>query len=308
MKKIFLLLFSVCAGIDAQAQHDTLKNHASGLPLDTDQYTAPSQWGYYLGHNYKYQQQFAEKYYVSGHTHVIGVVAHLTGTYTNGHNEAFFRVFEVGTNGLPGTELEHGHADFEDLDLSGGATVVLFHHEAHAEDSFFVSFDLGDYAHGGHEGDTIGLLYAPDGSRDAADLANFGRNVIQEHSHSSVVWKDFYSQNFTPVATHLAIYPIVELDHVGISSVFAHGLTLSAPYPNPAVDQIYIPFSLDAPDQISIEIMDMSGRIVYRTSKGSLSAGTHLETIGIGSLEAGYYNVVIRSGKAALATRILKGL
>ncbi len=294
--------------MSVQASEDTLKNHAAGLTLVSDKYTGTGEWGYFLGHNHHEQQQFAEKYYVDDHIHVLGVVVHVTGTVTNADNEVSARIFEVDADGVPGSELEDGHMDFGDLDLGGGPNVILFHDEAHVEDSFFVSFDLGDYAHGGHEGDTIGVLYAPDGSRNSADLARFGRNVIQEHGHGSANWSDVYSQSFLNLATHLAIYPLVEFedDHTGIKLVSGKTLAVAAPYPNPAAANITIPYTVKKSSDVHIDIVDMAGRTVQAVFKEAASAGSYTETLDLSRLQNGLYHVVVRTDYGALAVRISK--
>ncbi len=294
--------------VSAQAAEDTLKNHADGLILVSDKYTGAGEWGYFLGHNHHEQQQFAEKYYVDDHVHVLGVAVHLTGTVTNTDNEAYCRAFEVEADGLPGAELEHGHMDFGDLDLAGGVNIILFHDEAHVEDSFFVSFDLGDYAHGGQEGDTIGVYYAPDGSRNSADLARFGRNVIQEHGHGSANWSDVYSQSFLNLATHLAIYPIVEFEdhHNNIKQVAGKTLAVAAPYPNPAAGSITIPYTVKKGSDVTIEITDMAGRKVQAISKGNTPAGSYSETLDLSHFHTGLYYVTVRTDYGALAVRISK--
>ncbi len=308
MKKLLTFMSAAVLAVSAQAAEDTLKNHVDGLTLGSAKYTGSGEWGYFLGHNHHEQQQFAEKYYVDDHVHVLGVVVHVTGTVTNAGNEASGRIFEVGTDGLPGAELEDGHIDFGDLDLSGGANIILFHDEAHVEDSFFVSFDLGDYAHGGQEGDTIGVLYAPDGSRNSADLANFGRNVIQEHGHGSANWSDVYSQSFLNLATHLAIYPIVEFEdhHNSVQQVSGKNLAIAAPYPNPAAGSIMIPYTVKKGSDVTIEVVDLAGRKVQAISKEGMIAGSYTETLDLSRLQNGLYHVVVRTDSGALAVRISK--
>ena len=164
----------------SQHEEDTLVNHAPGLPLATDHYSGANQWGYYAGMSHKKQEGFGERYEISEHGDVIGVIVHVEGTVTNDENEAHVRILEVANDGKPGAEIEHGHVHFHDLNLDGSATVVMLDHHAHVHDAFFAVFDIGDYAHGGYEGDTIGVLYTPDGSRASADLSLLFRNVTKK--------------------------------------------------------------------------------------------------------------------------------
>ncbi|MNX83699.1 hypothetical protein D3C86_1154710 [compost metagenome] len=259
--------------------------------------------------NHKAQQQFGERYDISEHGDVIGVIVHVTGTVTNDENEAHVRVFNVAGNGKPGTEIQHGHVHFHDLNLDGSATVVMLDGHAHVHDGVFATFDIGDYAHGGYEGDTIGVLYAPDGSRQASDLSTLYRNIIQEHSHGAAVWSDFYTGNNTPVATHFAIYPIVEFEHghLGINEVVSNGiLSFSSPYPNPASGNMAVPFQLTESSEVSLSVSDLTGKELISMNPGRLAPGTHEQILDLSSLTSGQYIVVVKTTKGSLATKISK--
>lgn len=314
MKQLFTLSMASLLTFTLSAQHeeetDTLVNHASGLPLSTDEYTGTNQWGYYAGMNHKEQQQFGERYEVSEHGDVIGIIIHVVGTVTNDHNEAFVRIFNVAGDGKPGTEIEHGHVHFDDLNLDGTATVVLLDDHAHIHDAFFATFDIGDYAHGGYDGDTIGVLYSPDGSRETSDLSTLYRNVVQEHGHGAAAWSDFYTGNNTPVATHFAIYPIVEFEHeheVGLEQAVSNGiLSFSSPYPNPAAEKITVPFQLTESSDVEFFIHDLTGKELLSKNIGKVIPGTYDHELDLSSLKSGHYIVVVKTTKGSLATKISK--
>jgi len=308
MKNLFTLSLISLLALPTYAQHeDTLINHTEGLPLTSDEYTGNNQWGYYSGMSHKKQQQFGERYDITEHGDVVGVIVHLTGEVANHENEAYVRIFDVASDGKPGTEIEHGDVHFHDLDLTGNATVVMLHEHAHVHDSFFATFDIGDYAHGGYDGDTIAVLYSPDGSREAADLSTLHRNVVQEHSHGATVWSDFYTGNNTPVATHFAIYPIVEFEHLGVDENISNGVvSLSSPYPNPAINTMTVPFNLSEASEVSLFVLDLTGKEVININKGQLSAGDQNLTVEVSNLNSGSYIIVVKTSKGSLATKFLK--
>lgn len=314
MKKLTTLLL-VSGAWTLHAQNlDTLKNHTDGLSLEAGRYTAGGDWGFFAGHNSKEQQQFGEKYLVEDHVHVVGVVAYLTtstGTVTDPHFEIDFRLWEVDSStGAPAGDagIEDGHLHLEDANL-GGATTVLFHEEAHVEEAFFVTMDLGDYAHDGLAGDTVGLYYAPDGSRSASDIAEVPyRNVFQPHSHGAPEWRDFYTQFTTPeqLATHLALYPIVEMEASGIGQVVKNGLQVSSPYPNPSHSEITFPFQLEKQADVAFHILDINGRMVKEVTAGPLPAGEHKKQIDIRTLPAGTYILSVVSSEGAVGVKFNK--
>ncbi len=315
MKKLFTLLSMTGALTAAQAQHyDTLVNHANNLTLQAGRYTMGGEWGFYAGHNSFEQQQFGEKYMVNGHVEVLGVIAHLataSGTVSDPDFEIDFRVWEADkATGKPSgnNSLEDGHLDLGDANLNG-PTVVMFHNEAPVDDAFFVTMDLGDYAHHGLSGDTVGLYYAPHGSRSASDIANVSfRNVFQAHGHGAPDWKDFYAQFTTPtqIATHLALYPIVEIHATSIGDISRNNLQIKAPYPNPSDAGIFVPYTLKKQTEVRFHILDINGKMVGSVHKGHLKAGDYNERIDISTLSSGTYFLSLITNEDAIALKINK--
>lgn len=264
---------------------DTLTNLPERTEIFAPKYTQPGQWGYYLGQNSLHRQQFAEKYQIEGERIVIGLIVHLTGTYTHPDNFVEFNVYQVGENSLPDNRLGGKQVFYKDLNLSGEPMIVNFNTPIAVEDSFYVSFNVFDYVHGGYDGDTLGLYMGVDGSRSTADLANFGRNAIQAHNHHKEDWKDFYTQNFTPLATHFALYPIVTT-----KTILAKHLTKPevSVYPNPASQEVNIKL---ADPQGNITISNMMGKTLYQTTFSSPNL-----SLDISSWNTGYYLIHIESG------------
>jgi len=60
-------------------------------------------------------------------------------------------------------------------------------------------------------------------------------------------------------------------------------------YPNPASKDFFVSFNLKSASTFSMEIYDLSGRMVKGTSESLLPAGTHLIDQNIESLSNGYY-------------------
>jgi len=188
---------------------DTLRNHSDSAELYLPVYESP-QSGPILGHNSMLRQQYAEKYFIAGSGQVAGVILHAGGVFANPNNVVDVNVRAVGVDGLPGTRLGGKVVRYADLNLTGAAHYVAFFSPVDVVDSFFVSFDLGDYGHGGFEGDTLGLYACKPGCRDTSDLTVYARTVVQRHNHARVDWRDFYYQNLTPLAIHFALYPVGE--------------------------------------------------------------------------------------------------
>lgn len=285
---------------------DTLYN-ATTSNLIAPKYTKASQWGYILGHNHEYRQQYAEKYYVSGSVNIVGVVAHFEGKFANPQNVLEIAAFKVGTNKLPSSKRAAKDIPYKDLKLDGSPMTILFNTKPTMTDSFYVSANFYDYAHGGYEGDTIGLMCTEAGSRVASDLSNFGRNVVQRHSHEKVDWRDFYTQNFTPMAVHFALFPIIQYNNTtGTDDAFAHqtGLKMFAPYPNPCTGNINLSFDLAAPSPIEVQLMNSQGQFIKNYDFGQKSIGNHTLNLDLEIQPAGMYVLLLKTNQTAIATTL----
>ncbi|GAA5042600.1 hypothetical protein GCM10011506_45260 [Marivirga lumbricoides] len=284
-----------------------MRNLPQGTSLTA--YTYETGWGYYTGHSNLLREEFAEKYYIDGATTVVGVISHHTGINTN-DNIAEFNVYEVSTSKLPGSILGTKEVAYKDIDLSGESMTTFFDEPIGVKDSFYVSFNLKDYAHGGYAGDTIAVLSGEDGSRTEEDLALYGRNAIRYHNHGTRLWRDFYTQNFTPVATHFAIFPIVEFKDGPVTGIkdklVSHNqLTLYPPFPNPALSEVSVRYFLTKKSNVTINLLSLSGEILYTDNTGNLVSGEYIQKIDTNSLSSGVYIVTIQSGITKLAARVV---
>ncbi len=278
---------------------DTLSNLPEGTSLYAPRYTNTGQWGYVLGQNSSYRQQFAEKYYIDGQANVTSLITHLTGVVNNEDNYVEFNVYQVGENGLPSNRLGGKQVLYKNLDLSGEAMKVSFNTPIAVQDSFFVTFNVLDYLHGGFDGDTLGLMMGEDGSRSTEDLGNFGRNAIQAHNHTKEDWKDFYTQNFTPIATHFALFPIVEAE--GITALAsAESETRATLFPNPATDRFHLGLEVDCE---RMTVFDLMGEVVFEAEGAEIQNGVDVSEWPSGS----YLIRLAMSDKGFVVERLVVG-
>ena len=301
---LLLLLTQVCIG----QTKDTLSNLSDTSQLVAFSYNAPSISGYYTGHNSLYREEFAEKYYLSGTAAVVGVISFHEGVNKN-NNTAEFNIYEVASSRLPGKILGSQKILYKNIDLQRNPMTTLFENPVMVQDSFFVSFNLTDYAHGGFEGDKIALLTGLDGSRNQDDLQHSGRNAIRVHNHDVRLWRDFYTQNFTPVATHFAIYPIVEFSSVTSTEnafVTDENLTVHPTFPNPISDNCVIRYSLAHTSDVQLTIYDHVGKVVYSSLNQRKGSGYHEENINFQNFSTGVYICSIVVNQRRLALRLIK--
>lgn len=303
---LFLLAIAAPAAL-AQTAPDTLRHLAPGTPFVAHTYATP-RTGYILGHNSRGTEEYAEKYRVTGGGRLVGMVAHLNGVVANRNNISEFNAYRVGANRLPDLRIASKQVFYGDLDLSGGPMMVRFNAPVAVADSFFVSFNVTDYQHGGFDGDALTVLAGPNGSRSPADAARFGRNAVRLHNHALRDWADLYRQNFTPIATHLALFPIVELTNPTAGedapALVSLGLTLRPAYPNPARGQATVAFELGAPADVRVELYDVQGRLVRSAALGAQGAGTHTHALDLGGLAPGTYVYGVAAGPSRLLSTL----
>jgi hypothetical protein len=77
-------------------------------------------------------------------------------------------------------------------------------------------------------------------------------------------------------------------------------------YPNPAVDQVNVSFELKLKERVSLEIMDMTGRIVKSDDLGMCNTGVYNEMINVKELNSGMYLMNIRTGSGNLSKKLFK--
>ncbi|SDM70506.1 Por secretion system C-terminal sorting domain-containing protein [Catalinimonas alkaloidigena] len=284
---------------------DTLRNYTEDLTLEA----APAledRWGYLTGMSGYYDEEFAEKYYVSGPALVTHVVSHHQGVVAHPTHVAEFNVFSIDTAGYPDLKIGRQDVAFGDLDLSGAAMTTPFFEPVAVEDSFFVAFNVTDYAHGGFDGDTLAVMHTADGTRSEEDLSTVARNAMRVHSHSTRAWEDIHEAT-EGFQGHLALFPVVQFASPTASDPFVRhrSLTLYAPYPNPARDQLTVAFETQRPGDFTVTVVDVLGRVVHEEATTTLTAGKHRWSLPAHRWQAGWYVVRVSGVGSTLAAKVL---
>jgi hypothetical protein len=292
MKKRPLVVAALFASMQVLAQ-DTLQHFDP--TVDTPVADAfPSSNGYHTGHNNYSDEEFAEKYEITGDASVLGVVAIHTGTAGTSGMNSQYKIYNVNGSGLPGTEVASKSVLNNDIPVDGSMFTTLFNNPASVSDEFFVSFNLGDYAHNDPGTKRIALTHSEDGTRPSSDLSVFGRNAIRWHSHDSGAdWKDYRTENFQGYepSVHFSLFPIVELAPASIIGLNGNEGSIGAVYPNPSTnfDGFTVPVKTNAGGDVIFQLFDLSGKIVaerhetlypgetnYLFSGDELKTGTYL--------------------------------
>jgi hypothetical protein len=83
------------------------------------------------------------------------------------------------------------------------------------------------------------------------------------------------------------------------------GVQLGAPAPNPSAGRITIPFTLDQPGEVYLDVLDVLGRPVATLVSGALASGPHLASWQPEAAAPGVYVVRLRVGADVATRRVL---
>lgn len=306
MKKLFAIALAAAFAAPLAAQETHVLQHiAPENATETPNYwgqTSQGQplWGYYLGHNIWGDEEWGEKFDIDGAGEVVGVIAHIGGTTSTSTN-AFLKAYEVGGNGLPGNMLRSKSFPINDA-AGDGSVMVMFDTPAEVNNEFFVTLDVGDYSHDPHL-DTIVLMSGPDGSRPASD-SDYGRNVIRWHAHSAPNWRDFLTQNSTPISTYFAVYPIMAGGALSATDAFTSG---AAPvmFPVPCNTELNLRFNAAETRDMTVRIFDINGKMLQAVRQ-TVAAGENLIQLDMSPYAAGSYVIAMEAGAYRYAKVITK--
>ncbi len=120
-------------------------------------------------------------------------------------------------------------------------------------------------------------------------------------------WHDNYTDNDS-IYNDLAIFPIVVISAPdGVKGITKKNLTFYGCYPNPASNNTNIKLSLTKSADITIQIMDMNGRILSTITQSNLATGEHIIPVSTSALPAGDYLYFIHtSGGDGVASKLVK--
>lgn len=305
MKHTFTLALIVGSSVLHAQETHTLQHLAPEAATEMPDYwgSAANAWGYQIGHNYYGDEAYGEKYEINGAGTVVGVIAYLGGTSASSTN-ASYKVHAVAGTGLPGAALATKTFTMGSAPTTGNTPhMQTFNSPVAVQDQFFVVLDLGDYSHDPLQGDTLCLMSGPHGSRPASDNV-FGRNVIRWHGHGAPNWKDFYTQNFTPISTYFAIYPVMQGAATGIGEHQLGEASLSV-FPMPFVDELNIRLDATSTEPLRIHLFDANGRLL-KSEQHSVAAGEQMLRIDTQALAHGSYVVAFEQGAQRYARTIVK--
>ncbi|HPS83837.1 MAG TPA: T9SS type A sorting domain-containing protein [Bacteroidales bacterium] len=218
---------------------------------------------------------------------VITVSAHpLTGTATNGTGEP-------QTSG-PGAAVATATLTMADVDTTWpNFTWVPFTSVVPMNGSFAVSVDF-DALNGVWDtlatptlqsGDEAGLVCDKTGSANNADLA-----LMKVGATWYVVDYGYGGLDVT-----IGIFPVVDINYVGINDDhYFYGMQSNA-YPIPATNNMTIEYALENSADVAIEIIASNGQTIAEFNQGNQTQGQYSFQVNVSDFNAGHYFYSIKA-------------
>jgi flagellar hook assembly protein FlgD len=75
--------------------------------------------------------------------------------------------------------------------------------------------------------------------------------------------------------------------------------------PNPAAETTRLQYRLDQAADVSLEVYDMTGKLVQQLNQGSRAAGYHSITLDVSAFESGVYTTTLVVNGARATERLL---
>lgn len=284
-------------------------------------YLAGVDSGYVSGTDAWGDMGFAERYDFSGadsSLKVIGVMAAFGGRYvaTTTKQVTFYTWSQAAQSvsvygapyydsGLPDIALDSVHVPLQQLGIHTvtGSTDTLKAHmfttpTAYLTTSFFVGYTI-NYNPAALAGDTIGVYTTLDGERTSAMYTTSGTDTIFNNQNVTMYddgsWHDNGVDNFMIFNDYLMFPIVIVKENLSVQGITNRNLTFFGSYPNPASNNTTIEFSLAQSTNVTIAVMDVTGKVVKTQQEKGLSEGKHAVGIDVANLPAGDYTYVIRS-------------
>jgi hypothetical protein len=192
----------------------------------------------------------------------------------------------------------HGAPNAPEVDIVGPVGVI-YDNVAFGEFGTTASIPAGSYVVGvtpANDNNTIVASYL-------ADLSGVGGQFV-------TVFAAGYLNN-TPAQQPFGAWAaltdgtVFPLQLVGTSAPEA-GLDKVVLAPNPATSVMQVQMDLNEGSALRYRMFDVNGKLVQEGEWGTLSAGTNVQTLQVGGLQSGVYQLELVTNKGSHATRFMK--
>jgi len=305
MKKLYTLALIVLTAGSLTAQ-DYITKHFDGA-TKTEHFSTGTTDRYVTGmgtdvHPVKVQK-FDKANGVDSYGQITGVRMDFAGHSTT--VDSFWVALYEDDNGLPGALVEEKLVFHSEIAATSTAIAG-----SDAEYNLEVTFDNPYYIPGNQTfwvglwmktfnttaGQVLGLWGTGDGQFSNAATHTYTRSQLTTGFSS---FPDEYGLDIA-----LAIFPIAQYV-TGVNELEGEGLTVSQNYPNPFNGQTRITYQLAETADVSLEVIDMTGRKVMVINQGEQPSGVYDMFLDSKTLQSGIYFYTLEAGNQTITKKMI---
>lgn len=258
-------------------------------------YPSPN-YGYLSGNNEYEDLAKAQKYLIPGTSTAVTDLLIWFGSKTQFNAGTTFNasINSVAGNGMPGGVIQtSNNITIGSVDTTT-LTLITLPQPAAVSDSFFVNVNLPDQS----GGDLIGIM-------TTGTPCTAGDLFFEKWSDGA--WHSIQEPAGWGIEIDALMYAVVDPQAIGIDEyVQVRGLRLYGAYPYPARDRARVRFELDQRSEISLDLLDATGKWIKSISFGNLGQGRHDLPVSLENHPSGQYFFILKSETGSLAGKILK--
>lgn len=174
---------------------------------------------------------------------------------------------------------------------TAGYTSIDFADSIVVDNDYFLGVDLSTLTD-----DTLAVVSSNDGST----TNRYAWVQFSDGSWSTI--DEAWSDNMDIA---LVILAVVDQSTMDINEQsFINGIKMET-YPNPASDVVNMDYQLENASDVTIKILDVTGKVVQTEELGQKEAGQHKATFSASRLDAGMYFYIMEAGNNRLAKRMV---
>lgn len=202
-----------------------------------------------------------------------------------------------GSGPCPGTVLATATLSMSVVDtglsLTNGLNAVSFSSPVNVPIDFALGLDFSSIGN-----DTIGIVSTTDGDALQTEL------TFDKWSDNS--WHSLLEPNNWGLDFDMYIFAVIDNSSAGIESDnYFDGIKLSQNQPNPVSTTTLIQYALENNGNVTLEIYDMTGKLVLTYDEGQQIAGNHSIVIDSEQLSKGTYYYSLKADKHRLTKKMV---
>jgi hypothetical protein len=275
---------------------DTLLPPTATLPCGDSlvYYMLQSNAGYFTGNDKYGDEAIAQKYNntVNGTISKV-LVAEAAVKAATGTTTTSVKLYSINaTTKAPSTLLGTSNAVAMSAISASGLTAYTFTTPVAITGAFAASVVFPTTA-----GDTLAVYSNPQDCHTTDSLS-----WTMESDGNWYAYSNGYSNWGANI--ELAIYPVL-CPGTGINEYFTNGIKLEQNQPNPASTTTLIQYEVQYNSNVSLQVFDITGRLVLNIEEGNQNSGLHSVLIDAGKLQSGAYFYTLKAGENRLTKKMI---